>query len=78
MTTVLLVLMWRHSRRFFWSYLPIALGLYLATLYLRVHYAVDVAAGLVTAVFALILAPRVNRWWHRPGPEPAAGGSSSS
>jgi membrane-associated phospholipid phosphatase len=64
MTTVLLALMWRDSRRSFWIYLPLALGLYLSTLYLRVHYAVDVAAGFVTAAVALFLAPRINRWWH--------------
>lgn len=64
MTTVLLTLMWRDYRRFFWGYLPLAIGLYVSTLYLRVHYAVDVAAGLVTAVIALYLAPRINRWWH--------------
>jgi membrane-associated phospholipid phosphatase len=63
MTTVLLGMMWRDARRLFWTYLPVALGLYLATLYLRVHYAVDVAAGFTTAAIALTLAPRINRWW---------------
>ncbi|MCW2916973.1 MAG: phosphatase family protein [Actinomycetia bacterium] len=70
MTTVLLTLMWRDARRLFWAYLPIALGLYLSTLYLRVHYGVDVAAGLVTAILALILTPRINRWWHHRQQEP--------
>jgi membrane-associated phospholipid phosphatase len=73
MTTVLLGMMWRHARRLFWTYLPIALGLYVATLYLRVHYAVDVAAGFVTAAIALALAPRINRWWERRATRPTQG-----
>jgi membrane-associated phospholipid phosphatase len=67
MTTVLLGLMWRDARRLFWGYLPVALGLYLATLYLRVHYAVDVVAGFVLAALSLTLAPRINRWWRGRG-----------
>lgn len=64
MTTVLLVLMWRSARRLFWGYLPIALGLYVSTLYLRVHYAIDVFAGFVTAALVLAITPRINDWWY--------------
>lgn len=64
MTTVVLGMMWRDARKLFWTYLPIALGLYLSTMYLRVHYATDVAAGFVTASIALFLAPKINRWWY--------------
>ncbi|GIG62755.1 hypothetical protein Lfu02_71270 [Longispora fulva] len=73
MTTVVLGLMWRDARRLFWTYLPVALGLYLSTMYLRVHYAVDVAAGFATAALALFLTNRINRWWHdrRPVAVPA-------
>jgi membrane-associated phospholipid phosphatase len=70
MTTVLMTMMWRNGRKGFWVYLPVALGLYLSTLYLRVHYAVDVAAGFVTATIALLLAPRINRWWYARKPLP--------
>ena len=64
MTTVALVSMWRDARKLFWLYLPIGLGLFLSTMYLRVHYATDVLAGFVTATIALTLAPRINRWWY--------------
>ncbi len=64
MTTVVLGMMWRDARRLFWTYLPIALGLYLSTMYLRVHYATDVAAGFVVGGVALFVAPRINRWWY--------------
>jgi membrane-associated phospholipid phosphatase len=74
MTTVLLGMAWRDFRRLFWVYLPMALGLYLATLYLRVHYAVDVAAGFVTAAIALWAAPKMNRWYVRARARLAAAG----
>jgi membrane-associated phospholipid phosphatase len=64
MTTVVLAMMWRDARRLFWAYLPLALGLYLSTMYLRFHYATDVAAGFVTAGIALFVAPKINRWWY--------------
>jgi membrane-associated phospholipid phosphatase len=64
MTTVLMGLLWRDARRLFWTYLPMALGLYLATMYLRVHYAVDVAAGFIVAGLALWTAPKINRWFN--------------
>jgi len=64
MTTVVLGCMWRDARKLFWTYLPIALGLYLATMYLRVHYATDVAAGFVVGALALHLAPKINKWWY--------------
>jgi len=78
MTTVLLALMWRDARRFFWAYLPVALGLYLATLYLRVHYAVDVAAGFGLAAVSLTLAPRINRWWRGRADKPGLLGAGAA
>lgn len=44
---------WRHSRRRFWVYLGPCLALWVATIYLRYHYFVDVLAGLVLAAFTL-------------------------
>jgi membrane-associated phospholipid phosphatase len=64
MTTVLLTTMFRNDRRIFWSYLPVAIGLYTATLYLRVHYAVDVAAGFLLATFVVTIVPKINDWWY--------------
>jgi membrane-associated phospholipid phosphatase len=64
MTTVVLGMMWRDARRLFWTYLPIALGLYVSTMYLRVHYATDVIAGFVVGFTALFIAPKINRWWY--------------
>jgi membrane-associated phospholipid phosphatase len=70
-TTVALFYAARFHRLAFAVYLPIALGLYLSTLYLRMHYVVDVAAGLATAALTIWLGPRLERAW-RPS-EAAAG-----
>jgi membrane-associated phospholipid phosphatase len=64
-TTVVLVFAWRYSRRVFFAYLPMALGLYVSTMYLRMHYAVDVAAGFAVAAVAVWMGPRLERWWYR-------------
>ena len=68
-TTVVLAFAWRFSRKAFFAYLPVALGLYVSTMYLRMHYAVDVAAGFTTAALAIAIGPRLERWWYRLDPE---------
>jgi membrane-associated phospholipid phosphatase len=71
MTTVVLAFAFRDRRPLFWAYLPVALGLYAATLDLRLHYAVDVIAGFATAALAVALAPRINRAWYTEASNPA-------
>lgn len=62
-TTVVLAFTWRYSRRVFAAYLPLALGLYVSTLYLRMHYVTDLAGGFVAAAIAIWAGPRLERWW---------------
>ena len=64
-TTVTLLFARRLSRPLFWLYLPIALALYLSTLYLRMHYVIDVLAGLGVSALAIALGPRLEHWWAR-------------
>jgi membrane-associated phospholipid phosphatase len=64
-TTVVLTFAWRYSRAAFFTYLPMALCLYVSTMYLRMHYAIDVAAGFATAAAAVAIGPRLERWWYR-------------
>jgi membrane-associated phospholipid phosphatase len=64
-STTLLVLIYAfiNARRFFWGMLPVALGLFLATLAGRFHYGVDLlcAVPLTLAVWNLTaLATRLN------------------
>ena len=55
-TVFLMGWLWRHHRRLFPVFVLPAAGLCAATLYLRYHYAVDVAAGIVLAGIGLRLA----------------------
>jgi len=41
------------------------LGLWVSTIYLRHHYAVDLLAGWALAPVAIVLAPRLDAWWAR-------------
>jgi membrane-associated phospholipid phosphatase len=60
---VMLVCAWRHLRPWFFFALPFVLGLWVSTIYLRHHYAVDLLAGALLAPVALALAPRLDRSW---------------
>lgn len=61
--TVVAVIAFRFRRWLFAALLPILLGLVVSTLYLRMHYAVDLVAGAAVGVAAVLLAPAVNRRW---------------
>ncbi|GAB7101946.1 hypothetical protein JCM4814A_02600 [Streptomyces phaeofaciens JCM 4814] len=67
LTILLLIFSWNWSRRLFWCFLPVGLLLLLATQYLRVHYFVDLLAGLFLAAFAASLARVIVRYWFPPG-----------
>lgn len=64
-STVALIYAWRYVRPWFWGLLPFVLGLWVSTIYLRHHYAVDLLAGWLLAPLAVWLAPRLDRFWAR-------------
>ncbi len=76
-TTVVLAFAARFSRWAFLAYLPVAVGLYLSTVYLRMHYVVDVAAGFATAAAATWLGPRLDRWWSGDASRSSSSSTSS-
>ncbi len=59
--TVALVFAYRFRLALFLVMLPLGLGLYVSTIYLRMHYVTDVAAGVALAALAVFAAPRINR-----------------
>jgi len=61
--TVVATVAFRFRRWLFAALLPIVLGLIVSTLYLRMHYAVDLVAGAAVGAVAVALAPAVNRRW---------------
>lgn len=54
-------MLWRRYRRLFWVAVFFEINLLISTVYLRMHYTVDLIAGALLAWLALILAPRINR-----------------
>jgi membrane-associated phospholipid phosphatase len=60
---VALLYAWRYLRVWFWILLPFAVGLWVSTIYLRHHYAVDLLAGWALAPLAMWRAPRLDGWW---------------
>lgn len=74
---VALVMAWRYWRAGLFAMLPLSVGLWVSTIYLRHHYGVDLLAGWALAPVAIAVAPRVDAWWaalqRRRGIAPARG-----
>ena len=67
-TLVYLAILFRESRRLAWVFLPLVVGLIVATVALRYHYLIDVAAGMIVAAGWIFLGmPAVFRFDTRPG-----------
>jgi len=64
-TLLAMIYAFKHARTMFWGFLPIAVGLVLATIYLRHHYVIDIFAGFALAIFVYFVAPKIDRWWCR-------------
>jgi membrane-associated phospholipid phosphatase len=64
--TIVLVFAARFRRAMFLALLPVVAGLYLSTIYLRMHYVVDLLAGAATAGLATWAASAINRLWWNP------------
>jgi membrane-associated phospholipid phosphatase len=62
---VVLIYAWRYLRVWFWIALPLAIGLWVSTIYLRHHYVADLLAGWALAPLAVWAAPRLDRAWAR-------------
>ncbi|MCF7824045.1 MAG: phosphatase PAP2 family protein [Candidatus Marinimicrobia bacterium] len=62
-TLLTMIMAWRYHRPLFWVFLPLAISLPVATLYLRYHFAVDVLAGVGVTFLALYLSPLLESWW---------------
>jgi membrane-associated phospholipid phosphatase len=60
-----LILAWRFTRVLFVFLVPVVLGLWVSTVYLRHHFVVDLFAGFLLAPLAYWLAPRIDLWWLR-------------
>jgi membrane-associated phospholipid phosphatase len=50
---ILMYYTYKHVRRLFWGILPICVALVISTVYLRLHYVVDIVAGLILTVIMI-------------------------
>ena len=64
MSFVSLFFGWRYLRWMFWVMIPMVIMLVLSTVYLRHHYVIDLIAGLVLAIVAFWIGPKVEDWWN--------------
>ena len=64
-TLLSLLYSWRFMRKLFWFLLPLAIGLHVATIYLRHHYIVDWFAGWALGVLSYKYSPAWDRAWER-------------
>ncbi len=64
-TVVVLWMVWRHARPLRWVFALLGGSCILATIYLRYHYTVDVAAGLALGIGVAVWTPRLAHAWNR-------------
>jgi membrane-associated phospholipid phosphatase len=48
-TVILLIILFKNSRRWFYYLLPVSILLFMATVYIKAHYVVDVIAGFIVS-----------------------------
>jgi membrane-associated phospholipid phosphatase len=65
LSVVMFVQVWRHFRIWTWLYGPMALLIIFSTIYLRIHYGVDVLAGIVLAILTTQVCPRLMFIWEQ-------------
>ena len=56
---------WSTSRRLFWSMLPLAIALAMATVYIRAHYMIDALAGFAYGSLMLLISEPARRGLER-------------
>lgn len=64
-TLLTLMFAWKFTKLTFWLILPFCIGLFIATVYLRYHYFVDLVAGCVLAILVYFFIPKFDKWWQK-------------
>jgi len=65
MATVILFSAWRYQRTIFWLMLPMALSLFVSTVYTQAHYLIDVPSGFAVGIFFFFIGNKVKQWMER-------------
>ena len=72
MSTIMMIMAWRGSRRLFLFLLPFYLLLCGATVYIQAHYLIDALAGFVSAFAIYWVVSHLYRRWFATEPSPAS------
>ena len=62
---VMLVVVWRYCKIWTWLYFPVASSIIISTLYLRIHYGIDVYAGIGLSIFTCWCTPTILEYWEK-------------
>lgn len=66
-STILMIMSWRGSKRLFWCLMPFYLLLCCATVYIQAHYLIDAIAGFISAFGLYVLVTWMyKRWFEHP------------
>ena len=66
-STILMIMSWRGSKRLFWCLMPFYLLLCCATVYIQAHYLIDAIAGFISAfVLYVVVTWMYKRWFEHP------------
>jgi membrane-associated phospholipid phosphatase len=63
LTLLVLLFAFKYEKRIFYPFLPLALGLFLSTIYLRYHYGIDVICGWILGLICFRFSADLNKWW---------------
>lgn len=67
MSTILMIMAWRGSRKLFFFLLPVYILLCSATVYIQAHYLIDSIVGFISAFVLYVLATNMyKRWFAKP------------
>ncbi len=67
-TALLLVVMYvsyKYTRKLFYIYVPIAIGILISLIYLRYHYVIDVIAGVFYTIFSIMISEWLHNKYHK-------------
>jgi membrane-associated phospholipid phosphatase len=62
---VMLILIWRYCKKWTWFYLPLIASIIISTMYLRIHYGIDVIAGIVLSIIISRISPAILLYWQK-------------
>jgi membrane-associated phospholipid phosphatase len=64
-TMLTLLFAFKYQRWLFYLLLPLAISLFVSTLYLRYHYFIDMLAGYALAALMFYFGPKIENYWSR-------------